>query len=43
MEKTIEKKKTNKQPIAVTVTVSKELGGVEIAKYLLELGVYKKK
>ncbi|WP_260053136.1 hypothetical protein [Oceanobacillus sojae] len=42
MEKTIAKNKTNKQPITVTVTVSKELGGVETAKHLIELGACKR-
>ncbi|WP_394190577.1 hypothetical protein [Paenisporosarcina quisquiliarum] len=40
MEKTATKKK---QPITVTVKVSKELGGVEIAKHLLNIGSYKGK
>jgi hypothetical protein len=36
----MEKKTTKKkQPITVTVTVSKELGGVEIAKHLLSKGL----
>ncbi len=34
---------TKKQPIKVKVTVSKELGGLECAKYLLTVGAYKKK
>lgn len=38
----MEKKTTKKkQPITVTVNVSKELGGVEIAKHLLSIGLYK--
>jgi hypothetical protein len=45
MEKgTTENKTTKKrQQISVTVTVSKELGGVECAKYLLSIASYKSK
>jgi hypothetical protein len=38
----MEKTATKKKSITVTVTVGKELGGMEIAKHLLEIGVYKK-
>lgn len=33
---------TKRKPITVVVTVSKELGGIECAKYLLSVGVLKK-
>ena len=39
----MEKTTTKKKPITVTVTVSKELGGIECAKYLLHIGTYKSK
>ncbi len=36
------KKKQPKKEIIVIETVSKELGGIELAKYLLSIGAYKK-
>jgi len=37
----MEKKPTKRNQITVTVTVSKELGGVECARYLLNVGIKK--
>ncbi|WP_156450416.1 hypothetical protein [Sporosarcina sp. HYO08] len=45
MKKTIQKPKRKRgmKQITVTVTVSKELGGLECAKYLMNIGAYKEK